>query len=64
MISSTCILSGVLLLATAWLFDVGGLVEIVFGVKAERQSLEDIAVPLTADNETAPGDDQHGITGP
>jgi hypothetical protein len=27
---------------------VGGLSELVFGVNAERKSLEDIAVPLTA----------------
>ena len=26
----------------------GGIVELVFGVKAERKSLEDIATPLTA----------------
>jgi hypothetical protein len=27
---------------------IGGLVEIALGVRAERQSLEDIAAPLTA----------------
>ncbi|SEH77849.1 Predicted arabinose efflux permease, MFS family [Mycolicibacterium rutilum] len=31
---------------------VGGVVELVFGVKAEGQKLEDLAMPLTADDET------------
>jgi hypothetical protein len=29
---------------------VGGFVEAIFGVKAERQSLEDLAKPLTAED--------------
>ncbi len=33
----------------------GGLAEIFFGVRAERQSLEDIATPLTAEDAEAPG---------
>jgi MFS family permease len=33
----------------------GGLAEIVFGVKAERASLEDIAKPLTAEDARSPG---------
>jgi hypothetical protein len=32
----------------AALMIVGGVVEAIFGVKAERQSLEDLATPLTA----------------
>ena len=37
----------------AALMILAGLVEIVLGVKAERQSLEDIAQPLTADDSSA-----------
>jgi hypothetical protein len=41
-------------LGTVWILD--GLTEIIFGVKAERQSLEDIARPLTAqDTDSARG---------
>jgi hypothetical protein len=29
---------------------VGGVVEAIFGVKAERQTLEDLAKPLTAED--------------
>jgi hypothetical protein len=32
----------------AALMIVGGVVEAIFGVKAERRSLEDLATPLTA----------------
>ena len=32
----------------AALMVIGGVVEIVFGVRAENQSLEDLATPLTA----------------
>jgi MFS family permease len=35
----------------------GGLAEIVFGVKAERASLEDITKPLTAEDARSPGAD-------
>jgi hypothetical protein len=39
----------------------GGLVELVLGVRAEGQSLEDIAKPLTAeDAEDAPSADGPG----
>jgi hypothetical protein len=34
----------------AALMIVGGFVEAIFGVKAERQSLEDLAKPLTAED--------------
>jgi hypothetical protein len=33
---------------TVIVFSIAGPVEVVFGVKAERQSLESIAQPLTA----------------
>jgi MFS family permease len=42
----------------AALMIVAGLVEIVFGVKAERQSLEDIARPLTAQAHSGQGRQQ------
>jgi MFS family permease len=42
----------------AALMVIGGIVEIFLGVKAEGQSLESIAQPLTADDAT--GDDQRG----
>jgi MFS family permease len=35
----------------------GGIAEIVFGVRAESVALEDIATPLTAEDETAEGED-------
>ena len=42
----------------ATLMILGGLAEIFLGVKAERQSLEDIAQPLTAEEGGAPRQDQ------
>lgn len=39
---------------------VGGVVELVFGVKAERQKLEDLAMPLTADEGEGPAADEAG----
>jgi len=42
----------------AILMILAGLVEIFLGVKAERQSLEDIARPLTAEEATVTA--QHG----
>ena len=36
---------------------VGGIVELLFGVKAAQQSLEDIAEPLTAQDAEAEGED-------
>jgi MFS family permease len=38
----------------AGLMIIGGLTEIIFGVRAERQSLEDIARPLTAEEAASP----------
>jgi zinc transporter ZupT len=38
------------LLLGAGMMIVGGIAEIVFGVKAEQQSLENIAKPLTAED--------------
>jgi MFS family permease len=37
----------------------GGLAELVFGVKAERESLEDIAKPLTVEDTPAPSAEHH-----
>lgn len=42
-------------LVGATLMVIAGLVEIVFGVKAERRSLENIAKPLTAEDVDTPG---------
>jgi MFS family permease len=42
----------------AALMIVGGIVEVVLGVKAEGQSLENIAKPLTAEDEAAGGEHQ------
>jgi MFS family permease len=41
----------------------GGIVELFYGVKAERQSLEDIAKPLTADDAGAGGGRQPAVAG-
>jgi zinc transporter ZupT len=38
------------LLLGAGMMIVGGIVELIFGIKAERQTLEDIAKPLTAED--------------
>ncbi len=44
----------------AGLMALGGLTEIVFGVRAERQSLEDIAAPLTAEEaEEEPAEEEY-----
>jgi hypothetical protein len=37
----------------AALMIIGGVVEVIFGVKAERQPLEDLARPLTAEDAAA-----------
>ena len=42
----------------AALMILGGIAELILGVKAERQSLESIAQPLTAEEGDAPGDGQ------
>ncbi len=39
----------------------GGVVEAIFGVKAERQSLESLAMPLTAED-VQETDSQAGVT--
>lgn len=36
---------------------IGGLAELAFGVKAERESLEDIAKPLTVEDTRSPDAD-------
>jgi MFS family permease len=41
----------------AGLMIAGGIVEIIMGVKAEGQSLESIAQPLTAEDERPAGED-------
>ncbi len=39
---------------------IGGLVELVFGVKAEKSDLESLAAPLTSDEETDSGEESAG----
>ena len=39
---------------------IGGLVELVFGVKAEKSDLESLAAPLTSDEETDSGEESTG----
>jgi len=39
----------------------GGVVEAIFGVRAERQSLESLAMPLTAED-VQETDSQAGVT--
>ena len=39
----------------AALMIIGGVVEVIFGVKAERQPLEDLAKPLTAEDSAGEG---------
>ena len=49
--------AGIAFIVGAVVMAIGGVAEILFGVKAEQQSLEDIAKPLTAeDAERAEGD--------
>src|SRR6185437_8576676 len=46
--------AGIAFLIGAGIMVVGGIAEIVFGVKAEQRSLEDIATPLTAEDAEEP----------
>ena len=43
-------------LIAAAVMSLGGVAELVFGVRAEGQELEDLATPLTAQEGNGPGD--------
>ncbi len=49
-------LVGISFLIGAAVMAIGGVVELAFGVKAEGQKLEDLALPLTTADEAAPGE--------
>jgi hypothetical protein len=42
---------------------IGGLVELVYGIKAEGRSLEDIAQPLTAEDSGGNGTSRQALAG-
>lgn len=49
---------------SAAVMTLGGLAELIFGVKAERSSLEDIAKPLTAQDAEGQAGEQREPGGP
>ncbi|HLQ81350.1 MAG TPA: hypothetical protein VK122_09680, partial [Brachybacterium sp.] len=52
-------------LIAAAVMSLGGLAELLFGVRAEGRNLEDLATPLTAeDADAAAGDGTGGSSGP
>ena len=50
-------------LIAAAVMSLGGVAELVFGVRAEGQELEDLATPLTAQEGDGPGDGERGGAG-